>query len=437
MKGLSLKVDADYSGTRAFTEGRGRTVAATSAPPRSPCPTGTLVLENSCLSNGTGKCTAEDGQFHPAGVLTLPEGVTRLFLAKGVVLDPSDDPEVPLAVPQVLIWTSIGQLLWVVLVALLLGMALRRFSPGRVGRCREHYARDENWLEEVPERDRDRCVGARTNAALAHRAETLLDVVGAITSPVALVVVVDLECGRPAVGDAGLRLDAHRRDRVDVARGRHVGRADRPRVADPPLREGPQGDRRDLGPDHVLAPGGAPAGAALLRRARDPRAPDPLALGARPGARRVLRAQPADPVGPQPGLADRAVDGEPARRGPAGADAGDHLRQPDPGALRAHLPAGLRGGRRRLRGRPPGSRPSTTRPPTCRALDGSSGPAAIPAIPPGDGPRAGSTAPAASGSTCSVVRTPWAGASSPTSTASSTGRSPEVPPGASATPGRR
>ncbi len=146
MKGLSLKVDADYSGTRAFTEGRGRTVVDKRASTLA-VPTGTLVLENSCLSNGTSKCTAEDGQFHPAGVLTLPKGVTRLFLAKGVVLDPTDDPEVPLAVPQVLIWTSIGQLLWVVLVALLLGMApepvLRRDGSGDPGalRARRELAR--------------------------------------------------------------------------------------------------------------------------------------------------------------------------------------------------------------------------------------------------------------------------------------------------------
>jgi hypothetical protein len=130
-------------------------------------------------------------------VLTLPRGVDRLVLAKGVVLDPTDEPEVPLAVPQVLIWTSIGQLLWVVLVAALVGVCLMRFSR-RVGRAiREHYAADKSWLERVPMRDRDKCVGARTNAALSHRAETLLDVVGAVTSPIALVVVVISTSGIP------------------------------------------------------------------------------------------------------------------------------------------------------------------------------------------------------------------------------------------------
>ncbi len=196
MKGLSLKVDADYAGTDDFTEGRGRTVVDRRAS-RLSIPTSTLVLEDSCLAGGSTKCTAEDGQFHSAGVLTLPKGVDRLVLSKGVVLDPTDDPEVPLAVPQVLIWTSIGQLLWVVLVASLVGVCLMRFSR-RAGRAiSRHYASGTSWLEHIPERDRDKCVSARTNAALSHRAETLLDVVGAITSPVALVVVVVSASGIP------------------------------------------------------------------------------------------------------------------------------------------------------------------------------------------------------------------------------------------------
>ncbi len=196
MKGLSLNVDPDYSGSKEFTEGRGRTIVDKRASTLR-VPTTTLTLEDSCLAAGRSRCTAEDGQFHSAGVLSLPRGVDRLVLSKGVVLDPTEAPEVPLAVPQVLIWTSVGQLLWVVLVLALVGLCLGRFGR-RAGReIREHYAADASWLEKIPDRDRDRCVGARTNAALSHRAETLLDVVGAVTSPVALVVVVVSTSGIP------------------------------------------------------------------------------------------------------------------------------------------------------------------------------------------------------------------------------------------------
>jgi hypothetical protein len=204
MKGLSLKrEDPEPAADEGFTEGRGRTVVDKRASILS-VPDRTLMLRDSCLATGTGKCTAEEDGFRPSGVLTLPEGVDHLVLSKGVVLDPTDDPEVPLAVPQVLIWTSMGQLLWVVLVAALLGWSLLRFSR-HVGRAiREHLAKETSWLEPVPALDRDRSIRARTSAALAHRAETLLDYVGAVTSPVALVVVVVSASGIPPWGFPGL-----------------------------------------------------------------------------------------------------------------------------------------------------------------------------------------------------------------------------------------
>lgn len=201
MKGLSLKVKPDYTGgTDAFTEGRGRTVLRE----RSSTiivSTRTLVLADSCLGIGRGACTPEDqdNEFRPAGVLTLPAttGPFTLTLGKGVVLDPSDKPEVPLAVPQVLIWTAIGQLLWLLLVAVALGLCLRRFSQYVGAVIEEHYATDAGWLEEIAPRDRGRCVAARRTAALTHRAETFLDIVGAITAPVALIIIVTSMCGVP------------------------------------------------------------------------------------------------------------------------------------------------------------------------------------------------------------------------------------------------
>ncbi len=103
----------------------------------------------------------------------------------------------PLAVPQVLIWTAIGQLLWLLLVVVFLGLCLRRFGTYVGSVIEEHYAEDAGWLEKIAPRDRARCVAARRTAALAHRAETFLDVVGAITAPVALIIIVTSMCGVP------------------------------------------------------------------------------------------------------------------------------------------------------------------------------------------------------------------------------------------------
>ena len=208
----------------------------------------------------------------------------------------------------------IGQLLWLLLVVVFLGLCLRRFGKYVGSVIEEHYADDAGWLEKVAPRDRARCVAARRTAALAHRAETFLDVVGAITAPVALIIIVTSMCGVPPWELPGFGWTRIGRDRVDVAGRRHVRRPDRPRLADPALGEGPQGRRRHLGPDHLLAARGAPAGAALLRRAGDPGAADPLPLGAGPARRGAALAEPADPVRPQPGLADRAGHGQPARR---------------------------------------------------------------------------------------------------------------------------
>ena len=197
MTGLSLKVDRAYA-SDAFTAGRGRTLVTRRGSTLT-VPSRTVVLADSCLGSGSRPCTAEDRQFRNSGVLTLAEGTGPIAvqLEKGVVLDPSDAPQVPLAVPQVLIWTTIGQLLWLLLVGVALAVCLHRFGRNVGAAIQRHYADDAGWLEEIPARDRDRCVSARRTAALAHRAETLLDVVGAITAPVALVIIVTSMSGVP------------------------------------------------------------------------------------------------------------------------------------------------------------------------------------------------------------------------------------------------
>ncbi len=199
MKGLSLAVDAVRARDDAFTEGRGRTIVEQASTVTVPSPT--VELADSCLRDAETDCTAEESQFHSAGVLTLPPRVgaspLSLDVDEGVVLEPSDAPEVPLAVPQVLIWTPIGQLLWVVLVAAAVLVCFLLFTRKVAPKLREQLPSASPPDNLIPDRDRARCLKARRGAALAHRAETLLDVVGAITSPVALVIVVASMSGSP------------------------------------------------------------------------------------------------------------------------------------------------------------------------------------------------------------------------------------------------
>ncbi len=201
MTGLSLKVDPSRARKDDFTEGRGRTIV--DKPATLTVPARAFTLVDSCLSAGSRTCTAEEPQFHSAGLLTLPplpddpDAPVEIAVDRGVALEPSDAPEVPLAVPQVLIWTPIGQVGWlvVVLVAVLVGVGLfrRRVRPRLAALLHDGTVPDD----QVPPRDRARCLKARAGAALAHRSETLLDVVGAITSPVALTLIVASISGAP------------------------------------------------------------------------------------------------------------------------------------------------------------------------------------------------------------------------------------------------
>ena len=77
-------------------------------------------------------------------------------------------------------------------------MCLRRFAR-RVGTGdREHYARDDELARgRRPSATATGASARAPTAALAHRAETLLDVVGAITAPIALVIIVTSTRGVP------------------------------------------------------------------------------------------------------------------------------------------------------------------------------------------------------------------------------------------------
>ncbi|MFL6106720.1 MAG: hypothetical protein ACJ72L_07135 [Marmoricola sp.] len=109
-----------------------------------------------------------------------------------VTMQPLERIATPLVVPQVLVWTPLGQLLWLLVVALVLGAAVGVYTA-RAGRA----IRDGLPLRggsppdsSIPEEDRLACQAKRSAAGLAHRAEALLDVVGLFTAPLALAITV-------------------------------------------------------------------------------------------------------------------------------------------------------------------------------------------------------------------------------------------------------
>ena len=90
-------------------------------------PSESVDFEDSCIM-GTAeadllklRCTAERDTFRPGGVLDVTQqslviDPSEEYADEEVVLANTNPPQQPLVVPQVLIWTPIGQLVWLVLV---------------------------------------------------------------------------------------------------------------------------------------------------------------------------------------------------------------------------------------------------------------------------------------------------------------------------------
>jgi hypothetical protein len=88
-----------------------------------------------------------------------------------------------LVVPQVMLWAPLAQTVWLLLVGVAVGVCVWRFRPARAAILSSSYAG-------VPAPDVPAAQQARASAAFVHRAERVLDMVGFVTSPVALVLVV-------------------------------------------------------------------------------------------------------------------------------------------------------------------------------------------------------------------------------------------------------
>lgn len=164
-------------------------------------PGGTVELDYACVDRRptTATCSAEDIAFRGAGRIRVAadgdEGT--ITLAPGVVVAPATSPQTPLAVPPVLLWMPVAQVLWVLLVGLVLGAAYATFRRG-AGRQVVFPDDPRPPDDAVPGRDRARCLQARRRAAFGHRAERLLDLVGLVTSVVALpLVALSLTGGAP------------------------------------------------------------------------------------------------------------------------------------------------------------------------------------------------------------------------------------------------
>jgi hypothetical protein len=126
-------------------------------------------------------------------------GVTRVRPADVLVLELSGDEHSALVLPPVLIWAPIAQLFWILMAAILLigcwvtfrwKVAKPLYAKRDVDdlfTSRDFRPDGRPWR--ITEADRGPVLSARTSAAMGHRAESLLNWIGVITAPIALVLV--------------------------------------------------------------------------------------------------------------------------------------------------------------------------------------------------------------------------------------------------------
>lgn len=140
----------------------------------------TLLLVDTCLvwsgQQVPSSCHPETTGFAPAVRVPVPGQELTVSDGGRVRIRVEDPPTTPLVVPQVLIWAPVVQVVWVVLTALIAACCLWRLRR-KVG----PEVRRLVGQEGVPRESQVDVFNKRMRAAYAHRAERLLELVGAVT----------------------------------------------------------------------------------------------------------------------------------------------------------------------------------------------------------------------------------------------------------------
>lgn len=153
-----------------------------------------VVLVDSCVrSKDTAACRPSSDGFVAQASYELTSAALEVA-ERSVTLSFAEPPQRPLIVPQVLTWTPLIQLLWIVLLALLSGLAVLIFWR-TAGKTIRRYTFPGDG--EIPIGSRLEVGKHRVRAALAHRAETLTDIIGALTTLLGLLLLVGAASGKP------------------------------------------------------------------------------------------------------------------------------------------------------------------------------------------------------------------------------------------------
>lgn len=150
-----------------------------------------IRLRDSCINPADPTaCSAETDHFLVGGTLVLPTPAADTSAAlrvdsvehHSVQIAPALPPEVPIVVPQVLIWAPLAQALWLVGVVGIVLVAWIRFRRARP-------AIDQLASAEIAGPNAEVAKSARRRAAFAHKAERLIDAIGGLTAVLAIALI--------------------------------------------------------------------------------------------------------------------------------------------------------------------------------------------------------------------------------------------------------
>lgn len=139
-------------------------------------------------------CNADNPRFTAGGDLAVTHRVLVIDShSPGVTVRVQDPPEIPLIVPQVLIWTPMLQLAIVVATAIAF-VVMHSIFFWRIGmKIRTATLQDKR----LPAPDRSAVASARQTAALAHRAEAMVGALCVIMTVGSVLTLLGASTGRP------------------------------------------------------------------------------------------------------------------------------------------------------------------------------------------------------------------------------------------------
>lgn len=188
-----INLQGDVAPALGDTSGKGLTLML------DPGSSSLVAVRSSCLYRSelaaeiAGRCSLEQPAFAASGSLAAPADRTIVVGTPRhrAEISVREDPQRPLTLPQVLVWAPMLQLLWLIGIIFIAGLCVRQLY-----RSLGEPVNRQLEADKIRARDRRDCKSARMTAAFSHRGERFVAMLGVVTAPAALALVLGSETGK-------------------------------------------------------------------------------------------------------------------------------------------------------------------------------------------------------------------------------------------------